>query len=64
METTKFMKVARHPELRVDLCGECLKQVHSMKMPEYVMLAYRLKGMDLSTNLGMKELVFKQLNIR
>lgn len=64
IETTKFMRVPKHPELRVDLCEECMKQVNKMKMPEYVTMSYRLKGMDFSTNPGMKELVFKQLNIK
>ena len=64
VETTKFMRVPKHPELRIDLCDECMKQVHGMKMSEYVMMAYRLKGMDLETNHRMKELVFKQLNLK
>lgn len=64
VETIRFTKVPKHPELRVDLYSECMKQVSGMKIRDYVMLSYRLKGMDLSTNPGMKELVFKQLNIK
>jgi hypothetical protein len=58
------MKVPKHPELRIDLCTECMKKVHGMKIRDYVMMAYRLKGVDLNTNPGMKELVFSQLHIK
>jgi hypothetical protein len=65
VKTNKFMKVPKHPELRVDLCEDCMKEVAKLNIKEYVILAYKLTmNMDLEKEAGMRKLVFLQLNIK
>jgi len=64
VETSKCMKVTKHPELRMDLCPECMVLVSKMSMRDYVKLAYKTNmNLDFDTTPGMGNLIYKQLNI-
>jgi len=65
VETTRYMKVAKHPELKMDLCTECMNEVEKLSMKEYVKLVYKTTtSIDFDKEPGMAELIYKQLNIR
>jgi hypothetical protein len=58
-ETTRYLSVRRHPDMRMDLCSACITKFHAKVgnrlTAEYVQEVYRLHGykIDLDTARAM-----------
>jgi hypothetical protein len=47
-ETTRFLSVKRHPELRLDLCDKHVAEVKKLSIHQYVKRAMGLSGIEMT----------------